>query len=245
MRAALLIVFIAATANGQQTTNYVRVRLTGACRNISSSIQLVLNGNETSPIRLKAVDTTTGQEWIGRDFAARFPAGGSFASARLGGTRSDCRRSVAERNDDAIEAVFTFDCDENPASQVLIETEPMMSASFVRFLRSGRNDPLDCDCREAGHFSGQKSLEDVRLPEEVLNLQLGLNTPDRDVLWLHLNDLPIFKPKLRASRTLDHDEVLQAIIRSTPGEGFSSNAYEVNRVVPKLQGLTKLTLTVK
>jgi len=244
MKNVIFIVLIATSA-AAQLTHSVRVKLTGTCPYLpAASLQLVLNGNETVPATLEPADATR-RVWTGdwtdpNDPTRRFQAKGSTASVRLGGARTDCRISVADSKHDRIEAVFTFDCDERPASDVRVETDPDQKFSYVRFLRRTNKTELDCDCLEFATPPGVRVVPDVRLKTEVLNLQLGLDEPDRDVLWLHVNDL--ITPT-SALAQLNHDDVVQAIVFSTPGEGFSSNAHDVHRVIPKLSRLKHLTLT--
>jgi hypothetical protein len=151
---------------------------------------------------------------------------------------------MPEKNDDRIEAVFTFDCDENPASDVLIRVEPLRW-TYVRYLqRTLRKAPYS-DCNErVDPQSGTRTIRDARLPVELL--RLGLGESDNDFLWMNLNDLDIIKnPKKGASDILGHKRIVRAIVRSTPTEAFGPNAYDVGEVSSKIRPDTTLTVTVK
>jgi hypothetical protein len=206
---------------------------------------MVVNGVERVPILLQPTSSAKGiwtGEWHPSDRRLQFAASGSYASLRLEDGRTDCRRSVAERNDDRIEAVFTFECDENPSWNVTIQTEPQIPFSYVRVLKRSRTKALDCDCRESGGKVGKGTISVVRLPREVLNLQPGLEDAAPNVLWMRLNELAVIRnPTKGAFETLNYDRVVETIVRSTRGEEFSSNAYDIK---PKVKGLTKLTVTV-
>jgi hypothetical protein len=206
---------------------------------------MVVNGDERAPILLEPTSAAKGiwaGEWRPSDRRLQFPASGSSASLRLEGGRTDCRRSRAERHDDRIEAVFTFECDENQTWNVTIETEPQIPFSYVRVLKKSRTTDLDCDCREGGGKVGKGTIAAVRLSREVLNLQPGLEYADTNVLWMRLNQLAVIKNRAKgASETLNYDGIVEAIVKSTRGEEFSSNAYDIK---PKVKGLTKLTVTV-
>lgn len=262
LRVSRMMIFlpfcIAVTAQSQQT-NAVRVKLNTGCRVPFNAITkldggdskverkypiLILNGNEGVPARLKATDSQF--EWTG-DWhdperpGRQFDSAGSCGSLRLHGTRTDCRLSTREKHDDVIEAVFDFNCDENRAWEVIIHTEPF-NFSYVRFLKRSQRKKVYCDCGEHADDYRTKTILDVRLPTEVV--YLGLEYPG-DTLWMRLNELPIFnKPKEGASDTLNHDRVAEVIVRSTPGEKFSPNAYKIVKLNPKIKRDTKLSVTV-
>jgi hypothetical protein len=244
--AVLLQVFVALAARSQQT-NAVRVILNGChLHSDLASIEMVLNGDERATVQLGSAnaskDVWTGEWHNPNDRHLQFAAAGSYASLRLQDGRTDCRRSIAERHDDRIEAVFTFECDENPSWNVTIQTEPEMNFSYVRVLKASRTKALDCDCRESGGKVGRGTIYVVRLPREVLNLQPGLEDAFPNVLWMRLNELAVIKnPTRGAFEALNYDRVVETIVRSTRGEEFSSNAYDIK---PWIKGLTKLTVTV-
>src|SRR6185369_14478954 len=147
------------------------VKLTGTCPYLTeSAMQLVLDDSEQVPVDLTPVPWPPNQmpadkkhriwigEWHDPDHPRRqFPTKGTKGSVRLGGARTNCRRSVEESNDDRLEAVFTFDCDENKATDVLVETEPPDPFRYVRFLRRAGHGALDCDCLEAATFTGTRT----------------------------------------------------------------------------------------
>ena len=246
--AVLLTVFAAAAAQSQQT-NAIRVKLSGTCRDIhTADLILILNDDERVPAHLHTADPArlvwTGEWHDPDDRRVRFAAEGSHASLRFGGARSDCRRSVPERHDDSIEAVFTFDCDENPAFDLKIQAEPSILFSYKRSLRTDKTKDLDCDSAEqAGSYRGTRTILDVRLAMEVVSL--GLEDSRRNIQWMLLNDLPVVKKRKKGvSDTLDHDRVVDAIVKSTPRAQFVPNEYEVGRKNDTIKPDTKITLTV-
>jgi hypothetical protein len=229
-----------------QPTNAVRVKLSDQCRDLQNKHPvLVVNGDEQIPAHLKKTDSPFewSGEWHDPDKPKRQLASeGSCGSLRLQGTRTDCKLSSKKKQDDRIEAVFEFDCDGNPTRDVTIHAEPFLF-SYVRFLRRKQHKPRDCDCGEqANSNQGTQTIFDVRVSTEVVHL--GLECP-HDILWMHLSEIAdVSNLKKGISRTLHHDQVVQAIVRSTRGEEFSGNAYRNPSLSVKVKADTKIIVTV-
>ena len=248
LRAAILLATFPSMAAQTHETNSIRVVLEGChLRRDLDTIDLVLNDNEEVPAKLTTTDPKrivwTGEWHDSHNPHVHFPALGSHASLRLEGSRTDCQSSSEDKNSDTIEAKFVFHCDQNRVWNVLVEAQAQVLFSYVRILKSARNEAFDRDCSERSRFVGTWDIRDVRLPPEVVNL--GLDNPDRDQLWMRLNNLPIInKPKKGASETLGHDRIVREIVKSTRGEEFSGNAYDNPNISSKVKPETKITVTV-
>src|SRR4051794_2744539 len=141
---AFLCLLVGATASAQRT-DAVQIQLSGTACSDVHGVLLVLDGDEQHAIRIKDINETP--VWSSDGSGLKLPfinISGTRASLRLGGRRTDCATSTPDKFNDKLTAVFVFDCDENPAWTVRIETSPTTSFRYVRSLPG-------CDNEQARH----------------------------------------------------------------------------------------------
>jgi len=242
--ATLIAIFCAVTVHA--STIKLRIVL-DPCDRAPKDVRVVMNNdeNEQPPLDHDQTYRIWTGKWEDKREGGQFPDVRLSASVRLGGARTDCEFAGKPEKDDhgVFIAVFKFACDQNPTSDVTIKSEPF-AFRYVRFLKKSGDKTLGCDCTERSpSLNGTQTLLDTRLPMEVL--RLGLEYSASDAFWIQLNDLPVIhKPRKGIPVTLDHDGVVDAIVRSTPGEGFGPNAHDIVKVNPQIKPDTRVTLTV-
>jgi len=231
----ILVVMLvaAATVRAQEKTPFLRFEIDSQCRDFGM-VRFIVNGNDRTPV--KRVTLVGPLTWTAV-LDTKILATGSFASARLGGSRTNCVRSVGQRKDGNVEAFFKLKCNENAAWSVKTETEPHRRFGYLRYLDGyvEQNDDPDT--------IGTWTTYDVRLgrKEETINLRLDHS------LLIHLNSVPIFvRPKegVGAQQTLERNQIVEEVARSTFGEQLSLSARAAIRTKQTIKELDSIRLTL-
>jgi len=240
----LAVVLLAVFPARGKPTRKIRVTFNRTCEAVPARMVLVINGNEKILTRLDRAGTS--QTWTATREGKTFDAEHSTGSLRLGRARTDCRESSAEedpadRNGPSV-AVFVFDCNVLPASDVDVLVAP--DTIPVRYERSLARDTLESSrpCSEAGEVSSSApTIYDVRLPKEKLRLQIGdlapagaPGVPLRLSKRLHLDRKTLlgYQNKLRVQGELSAPNV-------------SPNAIDIDARSIEKTGFQTLDVTVK
>jgi len=229
----VLMLVAAATVRAQEKTPFLRFEIDSQCRDFGTP-RFIVNGNDRTPVKdVTLVGPLTWTAVLDTPILAT----GSFASARLGGSRTNFVRSVGQRKGGRVEAFFKLKCNEIAAWNVTTETEPDRKFGYLRYLDGyiEQNDDPDT--------AGTWTTYDVRLGrnKETINLRLDHS------LLIHLNSVSIFvRPEkgVGAQQTLDRNQIVEEVARSTFGEQFSSSARDAIRVKQTIKELDSVTLTL-
>ena len=159
-----------ADAESPGATKTVKVTVAGPleCREkISPNINVVVDGNETTPVGADRQKNTN--TWIGflDDKAEPIKTEGARASLRLGGLRTNCETSARDPHSAAGIASFTFQCDPRAARTLQVQVDPLENPiGYERRAETG--------CTDRAFFpkGGPKIVEDIWTSER-LSLHLG------------------------------------------------------------------------
>jgi hypothetical protein len=228
--------FLAALAHAQ-ATNKFKVKLN--CD--PQKVWIVVNGDEENRFELTKEKGAWRGAWPkpnGENLAE-----GPSASLQLGGTRTYCRKSYVDNDDQTNRgyvAVIAFDCDQNPTKNFSVTTDPPVPFTVLRTLeKKPGSDDLGCPLVEwSGPHKRFRIIPDVRDTDEQVLLQLfSTKAGDPDAPGLVLNKL---KRGPLTPRDLHHALCTQ---RATAGmTTFASNAWET---LDKRLKTLHLTFTVK
>lgn len=252
-----LIAIVSANTGHAAQTRKVLVTFVGdvSCiANLPAKIGVVLDGDEKN--QFLATQAIGSNLWIGDwsrpDLTENFDAVDRIASIRVGGARTDCRRSYAAQDPqvkDGWVASFTFRCDTEPVQKLEIRGEPDVPISYVRRLPKVDDEQDSRGCVEHNDFlKSPVRISDVwfdtrNVPSEALRIQVGSKTAKIDAPGLLVNHPSVMKYAKGGDVALDQEKLLTAF-GAQRAEGlafapplFSPNAYEDDR--KRLEKLSK------
>jgi hypothetical protein len=253
--AGALLLPAAAHAQPASGSRVVTIRLTAEeCDRVPNEISVVLNGREGEEAFPARRETGT-DRWIGESDAPFDPAT-SYASLRLGVSRTDCIPTVP---DDGEARLIFFACPRQPIRTVAIETDPKtLAVRYVREVPANRDNRRSIPCREQALLPrGEDIAQLVQFQAERLRLQLGGKEPDpkaphAERPGLIVDHASVIKDARNGvPNTLGPEVVLEAF-RTQRSQGLlgtrpsvSPNASENDRLRLVAAGLTSLVVTVK
>lgn len=260
--AAFVFAFVHASFVHAQVTTEVVIRMDGTCNSSAPNIidVILAVGDNVVQFSVKREDVTS--PWKGTYPLGRtFPADRASAILLLGGTRTDCEKSVA-RND---VANFVFHCYQEPARDVTVSADGPIAVSYTRRSCLERREVFT-----AGRLPS--TIKDFWIPREELRFSLGWRTPnppDPGLLVLSMDagdkGYPVFSAAPGASSLLVFGKVahrradgtVQAVLherkvvdalekqRFAKSGRLSPNARDNDHARLQHAGLNTLTLTVK
>jgi hypothetical protein len=244
--AALIAIISAHTAHAAQTRK-VLVTFRGDARCIATvpkEIGVVLDGDERNQFTAERISSNL---WIGDwsypDRAANFNAMNRTASIRVGGSRTDCRRSYEAKDPQVADgwvASFRFTCNTQSAQKLEVRGEPDVPISYVRRLPKADDDEDSRACADYSGFHLPLEIQDVwfttrNVPSESLRIQIGLKAAKIEAPGLLVNHSSVMKYAKKGSVALDQKKILLAFgEQRAEGLSFSpplfvSNAYDDDR----------------
>jgi hypothetical protein len=244
--AALIAIISVNTGHAAQTRKVmVTFRGDAGCiANLPRTIGVVLEGDEKNQFPAERIGSNL---WIGawtdQNPDKNFDAEGRTASIRIGGSRTDCRRSYARQDpqvDDGWVASFRFECNVQPAQALKIRGEPDVPISYVRGLPRADNDEDSRPCADYSNFPLPPKIADVwfaidEVPRELLRIQIGSPKAKMEAPGLLVNHRSVMKYANGGDVTLDQNKILVALgVQRAEGVAlepplFPSSAYDDDR----------------
>lgn len=242
----LIAIMSAHPAQAAQTRK-VLITFRGDARCIAmvpKEIGVVLDGDERNQFTAERIRSNL---WIGDwshpNLEENFNAKNRTASIRVGGSRTDCRRSYEAKDPqvpDGWLASFRFTCNTQPAQKLEIQGEPGIPISYVRRLPKADDDEDSRACVDYSGFHLPLEIQDVwfttrNVPSESLRIQIGLKKAKIEAPGLLVNHSSVMKYAKDGNVALDQKKILVAFgEQRSEGLAFSpplfvSNAYDDDR----------------
>jgi hypothetical protein len=204
---------------------------TETCQMAPNTISLVIDGVDGHPYDASRTDTNQ-NVWTAPN-TRKFDVATANASVRFKNQHTDCRRGrpVRETGDTWV-ARFEFNCSTGAAQNVAITTKLPIAVSYVRRLRAG--DAESVDCAGGAYFFSDRLVNWVRLPSERLVLQLGRKQPDLRAPGVLVNELPFVKdPRNHPTKPLTRAEIVDHLRRQRLDRD-NSNSIEIDEETLKV-----------